>query len=93
VSGLVLLVLRQVMPIAARLGGGVALASFGVMGAAANRSIGQVLGVSSRAGHSLLDRAAFGYQNWREAGLARVATSSFSMPGKVTPAWRAVGRG
>jgi hypothetical protein len=64
-----------------------------VMGAAASRGIGQAMGVSSRAGQSLLDRAAFGYQNWREAGLARVTAASLSMPGKVTPAWRAVRRG
>lgn len=88
VSGLVLLILRQVMPIAARLAGGVALASFGVMGAAASRSASQVAGVGSRAGRSLLDRAAFGYESWRQMGLARAGTSSLVSPARVTPAWR-----
>ena len=40
VAGVVLLILRQVMPIAARLSGGVALASFGVASAALARGMG-----------------------------------------------------
>ena len=47
VAGLVLLLLRQVMPIAARLGGGVALASFGVASGALGRGAA-VGGAASR---------------------------------------------
>ena len=65
VAGLVLLILRQVMPIAARLAGGVALASHGVMGAAAARGLGAARGAGSYAGRSMLDRAAIGYESWR----------------------------
>jgi len=58
VAGLVLLILRQVMPIAARLAGGVALASHGVMGAAAARGLGMAKSGGSQAGRSLVERAA-----------------------------------
>ena len=97
VSGLVLLILRQVMPIAARLAGGVALASHGVMGAAASRGLGAARGASSSAGRSMLDRAAVGYQSWTtgRAGSGSVTSLSAAtaMPGKVTPVWRSAGRG
>ena len=57
VSGLVLLILRQVMPIAARLAGGVALASHGVMGAAASRGLGAARGaVRMRVGRCWIGR-------------------------------------
>jgi type IV secretion system protein VirB6 len=58
VAGLVLLILRQVMPIAARLAGGVALASHGVMGAAAARGLGMAKSGGSQVGRSLAERAA-----------------------------------
>jgi type IV secretion system protein VirB6 len=58
VAGLVLLILRQVMPIAARLAGGVALASHGVMGAAAARGLGMAKSGGSQVGRSLVERAA-----------------------------------
>ena len=97
VSGLVLLILRQVMPIAARLAGGVALASHGVMGAAASRGLGAARGAGSSAGRSMLDRAAVGYQSWTtgRAGSGSVTSLSAAtaMPGKVTPVWRSAGRG
>ena len=97
VSGLVLLILRQVMPIAARLAGGVALASHGVMGAAASRGLGAARGASSSAGRSMLDRAAVGYQSWTTGRAGSGSVTSLSpattMPGKVTPVWRSAGRG
>jgi type IV secretion system protein VirB6 len=99
VAGLVLLILRQVMPIAARLAGGVALASHGVMGAAAARGLGMARNGGAYAGRSALDRAALGYEAWRSGRVASLAQTS--APGqttvttlaaatKVTPAWRPV---
>ena len=99
VAGLVLLILRQVMPIAARLAGGVALSSFGVMGAVAQRGVGGVGKAGSFAGRSALDRAAIGYESWRMGRTGRAgqtagaAGGSLSTPSRVTPAWRGVGRG
>ena len=97
VSGLVLLILRQVMPIAARLAGGVALASHGVMGAAASRGLVAARGAGSSAGRSMLDRATVGFQSWTagRAGSGAVTTlaPASAMPGKVTPVWRSAGRG
>jgi type IV secretion system protein VirB6 len=97
VAGLVLLILRQVMPIAARLAGGVALASHGVMGAAAARGLGAARGAGSHASRSMLDRAAIGYQSWTSgrAGSASVTSlaPAAALPGKVMPAWRSAGRG
>jgi len=90
VAGLVLLILRQVMPIAARLAGGVTLSSFGVGG------VGKA---GSFAARSALDRAAIGYETLRNGGTGRTASAagsaggSLSMPGKVTPVWRSAGRG
>jgi type IV secretion system protein VirB6 len=86
VAGLVLLILRQVMPIAARLSGGVALASQGVMGAAASRGLGALRSGGAYAGRSVLDRAAIGYEGWRTGSAGSGAV-------KVTPVWRSAGRG
>ena len=72
VAGLVLLILRQVMPIAARLAGGVALTSFGVLGAAASRGLGGSGRLGARAAGALA-----GSLPARAAG-----------PGTVTPVWR-----
>jgi type IV secretion system protein VirB6 len=94
VAGLVLLILRQVMPIAARLSGGVALASQGVMGAAAARGLGAVRSGGSYAGRSMLDRAASGYERWARSGGAGASLSPAALsPGKVMPVWRGAGRG
>ena len=93
VSGLVLLILRQVMPIAARLAGGVALASHGVMGAAAARGLGAMQRGGSYAGRSMLDRAAIGYESWRSGRSGSGSVATLSMPSKVTPVWRSAGRG
>jgi type IV secretion system protein VirB6 len=93
VAGLVLLILRQVMPIAARLAGGVALASHGVMGAAAARGIGAMRSGGSYAGRSMLDRAAIGYESWRTGRTGGSLAAASVMPGKVTPVWRSAGRG
>ena len=87
VAGLVLLVLRQVLPIAARLAGGVALASHGLMGAAAARGLGLAKSGGSRAGRSLVDRAATGYEAWRGGGAGAASAAAAS---KVSPVWRAV---
>ncbi len=97
VSGLVLLILRQVMPIAARLAGGVALASHGVMGAAASRGLGAARGAGSSAGRSMLDRVTVGFRSWTAgragAGAVTPMAPASAMPGKVTPVWRGAGRG
>jgi type IV secretion system protein VirB6 len=97
VAGLVLLILRQVMPIAARLAGGVALASHGVMGAAAERGLGAARGAGSHAGRSMLDRAAIGYQSWTTGraggGTVTSLAPAAAIPGKVMPVWRSAGRG
>ena len=97
VAGLVLLLLRQVMPIAARLGGGVALASFGVASGVLGHGAAAVRGGGAYRGRSLLDRMAIGYESWRMRGrfgwrtvggpVARRCTS------RVTPVWRTRGRG
>jgi type IV secretion system protein VirB6 len=79
VAGLVLLLLRQVMPIAARLGGGVALASFGVASAALGQ--GSRLGgtVGSRIGGRLVASMS------ERIGMAGAA--------RVMPVWRTPGGG
>jgi type IV secretion system protein VirB6 len=93
VAGLVLLLLRQVMPIAARLGGGVALTSFGVASAALGRgsSLGGAVGARVGGGlaASMSERGGAGVAPWR-------ATSSGPAPlgatgaARVMPAWRTV---
>ncbi len=102
VAGLVLLILRQVMPIAARLGGGVALASFGVASAAMGRGVGMGSAVSRRVGGglaaSMAERVAVGAAAWRAA----TSVSTLAAPGvgvagavsagigRVVPAWKGV---
>ena len=71
VAGLILLVLRQVMPMAARLAGGLSLASYGVMRRAFGRAASVTAVGSGRLGQSMLARAAIGYDEWRSASLAR----------------------
>jgi len=97
VAGLVLLILRQVLPIAARLAGGVALASHGVMGAAAARGIGAMRRGVSYAEWSMLDPAAIGIGSWRlgrpGSGAVSTLAAASSLAGKVTPVWRSAGRG
>ena len=65
VAGLVLLILRQVMPIAARLAGGVALSSFGLASAVTQRGVSGAGRSGSFVGRSVLDRAAVGYDAWQ----------------------------
>ena len=94
VSGLVLLILRQVMPIAARLAGGVALASQGVMGAAAARGLGAMPGRGFVRGRSML----VGRRSGTKRGTGRAGSGPGPLPcvgdaGKVTPVWRSAGRG
>jgi len=94
VAGIVLLILRQVMPIAARLAGGVALASFGTLGAVLARSAGAVRG-GGVAGRNL---AANGLSSWRSLrdpgvaalGVAGRGSASVGSVARVTPVWRAV---
>ena len=90
VSGLILLVLRQVMPMAARLAGGLSLASYGVMSRAFGRAASVTAMGSGRIGQSMLARAAIGYDEWRSASLARSSAAlPLAAPMKVTPLWRA----
>jgi type IV secretion system protein VirB6 len=94
VAGLVLLILRQVMPIAARLAGGVALSSFGVVGAVAQRGVGGAAKAGGIAGRSALGRAAAGLDASRAGssggGSGMAAALRAAGPSKVTPVWRAV---
>ena len=95
VAGLVLLILRQVMPIAARLAGGVALSSFGLASAVTQRGVSGAGRSSSFVGRSVLDRAAVGYDAWQSGRSGRAGSSgaASAAPTKVTPVWRAAGRG
>jgi type IV secretion system protein VirB6 len=91
VAGLVLLLMRQVMPIAARLAGGVTLSSFGVASGVLGQGAGLLRGGGAYTGRSLLDRMAIGYESWRMRGAAGGALSSAlpaSLPGRVVPMWR-----
>ena len=86
VAGLVLLLLRQVMPIAARLGGGVALTSFGVASGVLGRgtSAGQVLGMrGAMALTSLVTGRGAG------SGGAGAAPAAGAVS-RVQPVWRGV---
>ena len=89
VAGIVLLILRQVMPIAARLGGGVALTSFGVASAAMGRGsrLSGVLGqrVGGGLAASISERAGASMRT-----LAPPGSSSVAGVGRVMPAWRTV---
>ena len=89
VAGIVLLILRQVMPIAARLAGGVALASFGTMGAVLARGAGALRG-GSVLGRNLAANGAAGWQRLRDPGVAAVGAASGGSVARVTPVWRAV---
>ena len=88
VAGIVLLILRQVMPIAARLSGGVALASFGVGHAALARGLGaaRLGGVAGRnLSAGLADRAA------GSGSVGAAGARALPAPGgvsRVTPVWR-----
>jgi len=90
VAGLVLLLFRQVMPIAARLGGGVALASFGVASGALGRGVAGARAVGARGAWGMASVA---------SGLLRGAAAGGSgaggtaLPGRVRPAWRGVNSG
>jgi len=91
VAGLVLLLMRQVMPIAARLAGGVTLSSFGVASGVLGQGAGLLRGGGAYTGRSLLDRMAIGYESWRmrgPAGGALPGALSASLPARVVPAWR-----
>jgi hypothetical protein len=98
VAGLVLLILRQVMPIAARLGGGVALASFGVASATLGRgshfggALGQRVGGALAA--SMGERIGAGVAAWRVGSTASsLPPSGAAGMGRVMPAWRIPGSG
>ncbi len=98
VAGLVLLILRQVMPIAARLAGGVALSSFGLASAVTQRGVSVAGRSGSFVGRSVLDRAAVRYDAWQsgrsgQSGRAGSSGAASAAPSKVTPVWRAAGRG
>jgi type IV secretion system protein VirB6 len=88
VAGLVLLLLRQVMPIAARLAGGVSLGSFGVASAVLGRG-SRVAQQSGRAGRNLAAGALTRWQEIRASGV-QVLTPTGVVAGaaRVTPAWR-----
>jgi type IV secretion system protein VirB6 len=86
VAGIVLLILRQVMPIAARLAGGLALSSFGAGSSALARGMG-VLGAASTVTRNVAAAAASrGLLTGSGGGVGPVA----SMPTRVTPVWRAL---
>jgi type IV secretion system protein VirB6 len=101
VAGLVLLLLRQVMPIAARLGGGVTLTSFGVAsgvlgrGASAGSVVGQRVGGGMAA--QMSERLGSGIAAWRAATAVQTLTpagvSGATGIGRVMPSWRNPGSG
>jgi type IV secretion system protein VirB6 len=99
VAGLVLLLLRQVMPIAARLGGGVALTSFGVASAALERGsrLSGVLGrrVGGGLAASMSERMGADPAAWRAASAVPAASvaAGISSIGRVLPVWRMPGGG
>ena len=97
VAGLVLLLLRQVMPIAARLGGGVALASFGVASGVLGRGAGVGSAVGRRAAGGLAMQASGAAAAWRAATASSVqalpmasASGIAGVAGRVMPVWRSV---
>ena len=81
VAALVLLILRQVPPIAARLSGGIALSSFHVVSQAARRG-GQSLRLSAgEFGRGLGDRQVLSSDSWRRrAGFATAETARALVP-------------
>jgi len=70
-AGLVLLVLRQVLPLAARLAGGFALSGFGVVERAAQRSFGVAHGIAAVASDALAEPEPTRPPVWRPASGAR----------------------
>jgi type IV secretion system protein VirB6 len=94
VAGLVLLILRQVMPIAARLAGGVALGSFGVMSGVLGRGAQFMRSAGVRATAGLTASAAERWAGIRAASAASVQTLTPTVSsGRVAPVWRGVQRG
>jgi len=90
VAGIVLLILRQVLPIAARLAGGLALSSFGAGTGALARGVR-----AARLGAGLglaLTSAAFGAGEGLQAAEAAEAGESFAVTGyeRVRAAWRSM---
>jgi type IV secretion system protein VirB6 len=94
VAGLVLLILRQVMPIAARLAGGVALGSFGVMSGVLGRGAQLMRGAGVRATAGLAASAAERWASLRAASASSVQSLTPTVSaGRVAPVWRGVQRG
>jgi type IV secretion system protein VirB6 len=91
VAGLVLLLLRQVMPIAARLAGGVALASFGTLSAVLARSAGVMQRGGARAAGGLAAGVVDRLPGLRASVAASVQTLTPTVSaGRVAPVWRGV---
>jgi hypothetical protein len=91
VAGLVLLLLRQVMPIAARLAGGVALASFGTLSAVLARGAGVMQRGGARAAGGLMAGVAERLPALRASASASVQTLTPTVSaGRVAPVWRGV---
>ena len=91
IAGVVLLILKQVMPMAARLSGGLALSSFGVASAVLGRGAGLANRSGSVLGRGLVGQAALRFEALRSASAAGVQTlSPVSGPliGRVAPVWR-----
>jgi type IV secretion system protein VirB6 len=91
VAGLVLLLLRQVMPIAARLAGGVTLASFGTLSAVLARGAGVMQRGGARAAGGLVAGVAERLPGLRASTAASVQTLTPTVSaGRVAPVWRGV---
>ena len=93
VAGVVLLILKQVMPIAARLSGGLALSSFGVASAVLGRGTNAMQRGGLVAGRGLAGQLAWRIEAMRSASRSSVSTlTPVSGPGigRVAPVWRAV---
>ena len=88
VAGIVLLILKQVMPIAARLAGGMALSSFGAASAVLGRGVGAVGAASTLTRNVAAAAAARGLLPG--AGGAPLLAGQAALPARVTPVWRAV---
>jgi len=93
VAGIVLLILKQVMPMAARLSGGLALSSFGIASAVAGRGAGTVQRGGLVAGRGLAGQLAWRIEALRAASRASVQTLgpiSGATVGRVAPVWRGI---
>jgi hypothetical protein len=88
VAGIVLLILKQVMPIAARLAGGMALSSFGAASAVLGRGAGAIGAVGTLTRNVAAAAAARGLLPG--AGGAPLLAGQAALPARVTPVWRAV---